>query len=71
MWRTHLLPDATATTTTPNDWCPRVNPLPGCELRIVDPATLQDLPAGEHGEIWLRTPQLMKGYLNQPEETAG
>ena len=39
-------------------------------MRIVDPGTLEDLPVGEHGEIWLRTPQLMKGYLGKPEETA-
>ena len=44
--------------------------LPGVEVRIVDPATLEDLPVGEHGEIWLRTPQLMKGYLGKPEATA-
>mgnify|MGYP003297421667 CR=1 FL=1 len=40
------------------------------EVRIVDPGTLEDLPTGEHGEIWLRTPQLMKGFLGKPEETA-
>ncbi|GAB4012883.1 long-chain-fatty-acid--CoA ligase [Nocardioides ultimimeridianus] len=45
-------------------------PLPECELRIVDPATLRDLPTGESGEVWLRTPQLMKGYLGKPEATA-
>jgi acyl-CoA synthetase (AMP-forming)/AMP-acid ligase II len=45
-------------------------PIPECEARVVDPATLQDLPAGEAGEIWLRTPQLMKGYLGKPEATA-
>jgi len=45
-------------------------PVPGMELRIVDPGTLEDLPAGEHGEIWLRTAQLMKGFLGKPEETA-
>jgi acyl-CoA synthetase (AMP-forming)/AMP-acid ligase II len=28
------------------------------------------VPTGEHGEIWLRTPQLMKGFLNKPDETA-
>ena len=39
-------------------------------MRIVDPATLEDLPVGEHGEIWLRTPQLMKGFLGKPEATA-
>jgi acyl-CoA synthetase (AMP-forming)/AMP-acid ligase II len=44
--------------------------LPECEIRIVDPATLSDLPTGEAGEVWLRTPQLMKGYLGKPEATA-
>ncbi|MCW2791428.1 MAG: long-chain-fatty-acid--CoA ligase, partial [Nocardioides sp.] len=44
--------------------------IPGMEIRIVDPGTLEDLPSGEHGEIWLRTPQLMKGFLGKPEETA-
>ena len=45
-------------------------PIPGVELKIVDPATLEDLPVGEHGEIWMKTPQLFKGYLGKPEETA-
>ena len=33
-------------------------------------APLEDLPTGEAGEIWMRTPQLMAGYLNKPEATA-
>ena len=45
-------------------------PIPGVEVKIVDPVTLEDLPVGEHGEIWLKTPQLIKGYLGKPEETA-
>ena len=44
-------------------------PLPGVEVRIVDPAR-QDLPAGEVGEILVRAPQLMLGYWGRPEETA-
>ena len=44
--------------------------LPGVEVRIVDPATLEDVPADEHDEIWLRTPQLMAGFLGRPEATA-
>ncbi|MGI8522363.1 MAG: long-chain-fatty-acid--CoA ligase [Nocardioides sp.] len=45
-------------------------PLPQCEVRVVDPGTLEDVATGEHGEIWLRTPQLMKGFLGRPDETA-
>ena len=55
---------------TPSAWSRPGSRSPACEVRIVDPATLVDLPAGEHGEIWLRTPQLMKGFLGKPEETA-
>jgi acyl-CoA synthetase (AMP-forming)/AMP-acid ligase II len=44
--------------------------IPKAEMRVVDPATLEELPTGEHGELWFRTPQLMKGYLGKPEETA-
>ena len=45
-------------------------PIPGVELKIVDPASLEDVPVGEHGEIWMKTPQLFQGYLGKPEETA-
>jgi long-chain acyl-CoA synthetase len=45
-------------------------PGPGVEIRIVDPDTLTDQPAGEVGEIWIRGPQVMKGYWKMPEETA-
>ena len=44
--------------------------IPGAEVRVVDPDTLEDVPAGEQGELWFRTPTLMKGYLNRPEATA-
>jgi len=42
---------------------------PGVELRIVDTDTLADCAVGEVGEIWIRSPQVMKGYWNLPEET--
>src|SRR5262245_30309515 len=45
-------------------------PYPWVELRIVDPATGRECPAGEVGELWTRSPQNMKGYWNRPEETA-
>ena len=44
--------------------------VPSTECRIVDPVTLRDMPAGEEGELWVRGPQVMQGYLNNPQATA-
>jgi acyl-CoA synthetase (AMP-forming)/AMP-acid ligase II len=44
--------------------------LPNTECRLVDPATGEDVGAGERGELWIRGPQVMKGYLNNPQATA-
>ncbi|WP_299949467.1 AMP-binding protein [uncultured Ruegeria sp.] len=43
--------------------------LPNTECRIVNPDTGEDLPAGEAGEMWIRGPQVMQAYLNNPEAT--
>jgi len=45
-------------------------PLPGGSFRIVDPETLQTLPAGEDGLILFGGTQVMLGYLNDPQKTA-
>lgn len=46
-------------------------PLPGTEVRIIGLDSGRDVPLGEVGEMWVRGPQVMKGYRNMPEETAG
>ena len=43
---------------------------PNTELRVVDAQTQRDLGAGERGELWVRGPQVMAGYLNRPDATA-
>lgn len=45
-------------------------PLPGVELRIVEPGGTAELPRGETGMIEVRGPNLFSGYWNKPEKTA-
>jgi acyl-CoA synthetase (AMP-forming)/AMP-acid ligase II len=44
-------------------------PMPGIELRIVD-ANGRDLPAGEAGEVLVRSPWMFSSYWNKPDATA-
>ena len=45
-------------------------PLPNVEVKIVDPATGQEVPPGEQGELWTRSFMVMQGYYKMPEATA-
>ncbi|MGQ0637352.1 MAG: fatty acyl-AMP ligase [Planctomycetaceae bacterium] len=53
------------------------HPLVGCgrtwpeiKVAIIDPATGVERPAGQVGEIWVKSPSVAQGYWNCPEETA-
>ncbi len=46
-------------------------PLPHVEVKIVDPETGKTVPAGQSGELYARGYLVMRGYYNNPEETAG
>ncbi|MCA1591430.1 MAG: 4-coumarate--CoA ligase family protein [Acidobacteria bacterium] len=44
--------------------------VPSMECKVIDLATGAELGPGEEGEICVRGPQVMKGYLNRPDATA-
>ena len=44
-------------------------PVPSTEVELRD-ADGKEVPVGQPGELWVRGPQVMKGYWNRPEETA-
>jgi len=44
--------------------------VPNTEARIVDPESGADLGPGRTGELWVRGPQVMRGYRDRPEATA-
>jgi acyl-[acyl-carrier-protein]-phospholipid O-acyltransferase/long-chain-fatty-acid--[acyl-carrier-protein] ligase len=46
------------------------HPLPGMSVKIVDPETQQPLGVNQAGLLFVRGPNVMQGYLNQPEKTA-
>jgi len=45
-------------------------PLPGVEVQITAPGSIEPLPVGEPGELIARGHGIMKGYYQKPEETA-
>jgi acyl-[acyl-carrier-protein]-phospholipid O-acyltransferase / long-chain-fatty-acid--[acyl-carrier-protein] ligase len=46
------------------------HPLPGISVKILDPETLQPVAPNEPGLLFVRGPNIMRGYLNKPEKTA-
>ncbi len=44
--------------------------IPNTEVRIVGVESGAEVGTGGEGELWIRGPQIMKGYLGRPEETA-
>jgi len=44
--------------------------IPGDEMRVVDPDTEVELPLNTPGLLQVRGPNIMQGYLGQPEKTA-
>ncbi len=45
-------------------------PVPNTEVMIVDTDSGKPVKQGESGEIWIRGPQIMKGYLGRPDATS-
>ncbi|MCB0034951.1 MAG: 4-coumarate--CoA ligase family protein [Anaerolineales bacterium] len=43
--------------------------LPNMEIKIADVETEEELGVGEDGEVWMRGPNIMKGYLNNKGAT--
>jgi len=67
---THLMPEEHRDLDHPERMVSAGRLIPQAEMRVVDPERLEDVEPGTHGELWFRTPQLMKGYLNKPDATA-
>jgi acyl-CoA synthetase (AMP-forming)/AMP-acid ligase II len=66
---TQLSPEAHRDESRPERLTSAGQPAREVEVKVVNPDTLEDVPLGEPGELWFRTPQLMQGYHNKPEAT--
>ena len=63
---THIVPDDPAKN-KPGSVGP---PIPNTECMVVDPASGEEVATDELGEVWIRGPQVMKGYLNNNTATS-
>ena len=63
---THCTPDDSPEKNKPGSIGP---PLPNTECRVIDYTTGADADPGADGEIWIRGPQVMRGYLNNRQAT--
>ena len=62
---THILPDTFGFSKAQSVGVP----LRSIDVKIMDIETHEALPANKEGELWIRGPNIMKGYLNLPEVT--
>ena len=62
---THVLPEKLGMTKPSSVGIPISN----MEVRIIDTKSGENLPVGQEGELWMRGPNIMKGYLNLPDAT--
>jgi len=44
--------------------------LANCSAKIMSEDGTRELPLGQHGELWVRAPNIMKGYWRNPSATA-
>jgi acyl-CoA synthetase (AMP-forming)/AMP-acid ligase II len=63
---THVVPDRPLA-----DHLGSIGPLiPNTQCKVVDVDDNTELGTGQSGELWIQGPQVMKGYLNNPDATA-